>query len=338
MIIGLNLNHDYALCKLTDQELNLIEFERISRIRNHWVEPECYTLALLDQFSEDELASIELICLNSANLKHIQKHEGDLSTVNRSYIYKGLYPSFDNTSLFVKGSILAGRVNIPAIWISHYHAHAASGYFPSGFSEADILCLDGGGDYGYGAWFEGETNHISLQERLMNWNFGFSYNLFSRRQLQKNGFHEGKIMALAAFGDYRKSKDSIFTKSGLLPNKLKYPVSVHTVAKMQREFEESILDLLKNKENRKPNLVCTGGCFLNVQLNSRIASSGLYESIFIPPFVGDMGTAIGCALIGALYLKRKLPSLDVLQNPFLGENLSVERDFLLSRIGGTICD
>jgi predicted NodU family carbamoyl transferase len=331
MILGLNLNHDYALCKLTESNLHLLEFERISRIRNHWIEPECYSLAILDDFNTCEIKKIELICLNSPKLRSIKANNGNLSSNIHHYVFDGEYPSITGHDHHPNGVVNFRGFQIPAVWISHYHAHAASGYYTSSFTEADILCLDGGGDFGFGAIFEAKMEKITLIERLIDWNFGFSYNAFSRNQLAKQGFHEGKIMAMASYGKPENYLNPIFTMNGKL-RQIKFPVSVHGVAKMQQEFEQSVIKLLEMKTNRNQNLICTGGCFLNVQLNRKIAESGLYDRIYIPPYVGDMGTAIGSALIGSQLIGRKLPPLKVLQSPFLGNDMHATKQIIEQKI------
>lgn len=331
MILGLNLNHDYALCKLSESDLHLLEFERISRIRNHWVKPESYSLAILDDFNTCEIEKIELICLNSPKLRSIKANGGDLSSNVNNYVFDGEYPSRTGDSSHGKGIVNFRGFQIPAVWISHYHAHAASGYYTSSFTEADILCLDGGGDFGFGAIFEARNEQITLIERLIDWNYGFSYNEFSRNQLAKQGFHEGKIMAMASYGKPEHYLDQIFTSVGKL-EKMKFPISIHGVAKMQQQFECSVLKLLEAKVKRNRNLVCSGGCFLNVQLNRRIAESGLYERIYIPPYVGDMGTAIGSALIGSKLIGCQFPPALVLQSPFLGNEMVAPRQLIEKKI------
>jgi carbamoyltransferase len=46
------------------------------------------------------------------------------------------------------------------------------------------------------------------------------------------------------------------------------------------------------------NLYYTGGCALNIQANSAIVESNLFENIFIPPCAEDSGLAIGAAAYG----------------------------------------
>ncbi|MFE0177182.1 carbamoyltransferase N-terminal domain-containing protein [Streptomyces sp. NPDC059002] len=47
---------------------------------------------------------------------------------------------------------------------------------------------------------------------------------------------------------------------------------------------------------QRPNLVLGGGCALNIKWNTLIRSSGLFRSVFAPPFPNDAGAAIGTAV------------------------------------------
>lgn len=319
MILGINLNHDYALCLIEDGKFYLKEWERISRIRNH-PGHDCLTLRILDDFSLEELRKVELICLNSPSMQKIRERKGNLSgESSRSYQYIGEYVTPNNENGYTQGILQIDKLIIPAIWVSHYHAHAASAYYTSPYMSADILCLDGGGDFGFGALFKGSGNSLNLVNRYWDWEYGISYHHLAQRYFQLKGFHEGKLMALAAYGDPSLCEPLLFEKNGRLD--LDSIVTVHDVAKFQLEFEKAIIALLENTNSRHQNLSCAGGCFLNVSANSALAESGLYQNIFIPPYVGDMGTALGAALLGCLSINKPLPAREIIGSPFLGDDL-----------------
>jgi carbamoyltransferase len=66
------------------------------------------------------------------------------------------------------------------------------------------------------------------------------------------------------------------------------------------EFLEQLLlrgleSLLPAPSSRSHNLCITGGCALNIKWNSAIRESGLFDSVWIPPFPNDSGSAIGAA-------------------------------------------
>ncbi|MFB6435585.1 carbamoyltransferase N-terminal domain-containing protein [Streptomyces sp. NPDC056411] len=48
--------------------------------------------------------------------------------------------------------------------------------------------------------------------------------------------------------------------------------------------------------DQRPNLVLGGGCALNIKWNTSMRASGLFRSVFAPPFPNDAGAAIGTAV------------------------------------------
>lgn len=320
MIIGLNLSHDYALCSIEDGQLYLHERERTSRIRHHWVWT-CYTLEILDRYSVEELKKIELLLLSSPCMRKIERGEGNLSSEKRRYRYRGDYLRKQGGA-FSFGEVETEGVTIPAAWVSHYHAHGASAFIPSGFQTADILCLDGGGDFGYGAILRGRAGEITLSARLMDWKYGRGYHHYAEKFFGKKGFHEGKLMAVAAYGNAALVPGRVFGEDGRL-NPAEAKLSVHHAAKCQLEFEDAVMRLLETHKGDTENLVCAGGCFLNVILNRRVAESGMYKRIYIPPYVTDMGAAIGAALMGHQLRGYSLSELGELDSAYLGDDISV---------------
>ena len=325
MILGVNLNHDYAYCVIDKNKIYLREAERISRIRHHWNESS-YTLSILDDFTLGELKKIKAIYLNSPRMKDIEDKKGDLSSNKRNYTYIGDFIQQENKKGIAYGKILVAGIKINAAWVSHYHSHAASSFWASPYEKSDILCLDGGGDFGFGAWMSGNKYNISLKKRLLNIQFGLSYHFFSHKVFNTNdGFFESKVMAIASYGNRELSNnkylkyDSSLDKESLKNTK----ISVHDIAKFQFQFEEGILDLIKKNENKENYLCCSGGCFLNVGLNQKIAESGMYKGVFIPPYTSDMGTSLGCALYACLDLEGKLPNKNSINTAFLGDSIDV---------------
>jgi predicted NodU family carbamoyl transferase len=322
MIIGVNLNHDYAYCEATPQRIYVKEAERFSRIRHHW-NTTSYTLSILDELTPEQLVQTEAVYLNTPRIHKAPKRRGGLSSYRREYIYRGDYVEPETQSGIAYGTLTVGNIKISAAWVSHYHAHALSSLWASGFEEADVFCLDGGGDFGYyGAAFIGTQCEVHLRERLMA-RHGRSYHDFSQCVYgAKEGFYESKVMAMASYGTKDWSQHQILGPSGEL-GEIPSPISVHDIARFQADFEESILEILRKMAPTSDSLCCAGGCFLNVGLNRRIAEAGLYKRIYVPPFTGDVGTAIGCALYGHLAIHGRLPARALVESPFLGDNISI---------------
>lgn len=333
MLVGVNLSHDYAYATLENGEIRLFEYERRSRIRYHWNESS-YTLAVLDDLTLEELDAVQAIYFSCPRLNQLVRRSGDLSTPTRTYTYVGTYPDPSANGAVGRGEILVSDLRIPAACVSHYHAHAAAAFWPSPFTDADVFCLDGGGDFGEGAFFHATRGGLELQKRFLDVQLGSSYHHFALRVFgEKRGFFESKVMAMAAFGEARLCEDSYLSSRGRL-NHIAPEISpsVHDIADFQEQFTDKVLQLLDGAPRRSPNVACAGGCFYNVLTNLSIAESGLYEQVFIPPHVGDMGTALGCALLAALDHEVPLPDPTSLSSPFLGDEFVVTATGLMELI------
>lgn len=71
-------------------------------------------------------------------------------------------------------------------------------------------------------------------------------------------------------------------------------------AQVQSDLEEVLLEFLTRlrKQSGARNLCLAGGVALNSTANGRIAREAGFEQVFIPPWPGDEGVAIGCAWFG----------------------------------------
>jgi len=82
-------------------------------------------------------------------------------------------------------------------------------------------------------------------------------------------------------------------------NFLFYAQLAHAV---QTQVEEQVLVFLKDLQKRTgaKNLCLVGGVALNSTINGRVVRESGFEKVYIPPYPGDEGIAIGCAAFGAL--------------------------------------
>ncbi|GJD08254.1 Uncharacterized protein Gasu2_25600 [Galdieria sulphuraria] len=76
--------------------------------------------------------------------------------------------------------------------------------------------------------------------------------------------------------------------------------------RIQKDTEDIVISLIRrlSKEHNVPILGLCGGLFLNSSLNGKILSETCFRHVWIPPYPGDEGIAIGCALYGYHYFKR----------------------------------
>jgi len=91
-------------------------------------------------------------------------------------------------------------------WINHHLAHAASAYYASGFDEALILSIDGGGDRECAALFHGCGEHLSLVHTFLDYPESLG-RLYDRVTMFVIGnpphgvlLDAGKLMGLAGYG------------------------------------------------------------------------------------------------------------------------------------------
>lgn len=80
------------------------------------------------------------------------------------------------------------------------------------------------------------------------------------------------------------------------------PASARLAADVQADLEDVVLDFLGRlrEETGETRLAFCGGVALNSTLNGRLIREAGFEEVFIPPYPGDQGIAVGCAAYGHL--------------------------------------
>ncbi|MDA0666937.1 MAG: hypothetical protein O3A95_04075 [Planctomycetota bacterium] len=76
---------------------------------------------------------------------------------------------------------------------------------------------------------------------------------------------------------------------------------------LQRDLEDVVLEFLQRQreESGKTKMAFCGGVALNSTLNGRIHREAGFEEVFIPPYPGDQGLAVGCAFYGLHQLAKQ---------------------------------
>lgn len=209
----------------------------------------------------------------------------------------------------------------------HHRAHAACGYFQSGFSKAIILSIDGGGND-----FDGVTTTrsflaqgdkvLSLEKYSVD--LGNAYALIGApiseiRAGPDSDTHSlvyaGKVMGLCAYGNVREEwiepmkdfyKDKSLVNLGcrmnlrLSFNSLSGQDSYDLAATSQFVFESIATDLIMPLVTKYlTNVVLVGGCALNVLFNQKL-SEMLHEEglkLYVPPNPSDCGLSLGQLLL-----------------------------------------
>lgn len=220
------------------------------------------------------------------------------------------------------------------LFTEHHEAHAASAFYPSPFTEAAILTVDGVGEWATASYGFGHGHEIELLKELQfPDSLGLLYSAFTYFTGFRVNSGEYKLMGLAPYGEPR-FKDMILSElidlkeDGSLRLNLTYfdflgglrmtnrrlarlfggpprkPEAEITqremdlAASIQSVTEEIMLRMAHHvyKETRQKKLCLAGGVALNCVGNGRILRESPFEDIWIQPAAGDAGGALGAAL------------------------------------------
>lgn len=227
-----------------------------------------------------------------------------------------------------------GDVKIPPIVNVPHHSAHASMFFVSPFEEALVLVMDGYGDECSSSAYAGRGGRLDRlwSTDIMN-SAGLVYT-FVTEYLGFAGFgDEGKVMALAAFGEdtfverfrdvIRPTPDggyavdmSYFSYDAfgqLRPFKRKFIAAFgpprqpgepltdrhrDVAFALQTVTEEIILHMVREllKKHATRNLCMTGGVALNCVANAKILEHTDVERLWVPPCASDTGAPLGSAL------------------------------------------
>ena len=209
----------------------------------------------------------------------------------------------------------------------HHEAHAACGYYQSGFKDALIFSVDGGGvDYTETSTtrvYYGERNTINLLSKV-NADFGGPYGdigspISEIRPGPDSKEHSlayaGKVMGLCAYGtpntDWYKPMIEYYKTNNIheLGQKINLDTSFNALsgqqsydlaATSQAIFENGMMNLIKHfHKDCETNIVLVGGCALNVLFNQKLSDhlKGTKFSLYVPPNPNDCGLALGQFLL-----------------------------------------
>jgi carbamoyltransferase len=253
-------------------------------------------------------------------------------------------PEWITRKVFVKRSIRSeleaafGETSaIPPIhYIDHHASHASSAFFPSPFSDAAVLCVDGVGEWATTSAWVGESNALQpVWEIRFPHSLGLLYSAMTYFCGFKVDSGEYKVMGLAPYGepiyhakilehlidlkpdgsfrlnmdyfDYAVGNCMITDKfAHLFGGPRRKPESVITkrefdlAASVQRVLEEAMLRIGRSlsKETGQRNLCMAGGVALNCVANGKLLGERVFDRIWVQPAAGDAGGALGAALAG----------------------------------------
>ena len=222
----------------------------------------------------------------------------------------------------------------PLSFSEHHLSHAASAFYPSPFTDAIVLTMDGVGEWATTTVAIGRGRELNIVREIhFPHSLGLLYSAFTYYCGFKVNSGEYKLMGLAPYGEPRFvdliERELIEIKpDGSFKLNLKYfayatglrmtnahfdalfggparssdePLTARHMdlaASIQKVTERVVLKLAAAlaAEYRMPNLCLAGGVALNCVANGELKRSGLFENIWIQPAAGDAGGALGAAL------------------------------------------
>jgi len=227
-----------------------------------------------------------------------------------------------------------GDIDRRLLFAEHHQSHAASAFFPSPFSEAVVLTMDGVGEWATTSVSIGRGRTLEpLREIHFPHSLGLLYSAFTYYTGFKVNSGEYKVMGLAPYGTPRFASlilehvidvkpdgsfrlnldyfdyctglrmtndrmDRLFGRPARQPEEPLEPFHMDVAASIQAVTDEIMLRLTRSlaAEFGVPNLCLAGGVALNCVSNGKILRDGRFTRIWIQPAAGDAGGAVGAAL------------------------------------------
>lgn len=223
----------------------------------------------------------------------------------------------------------------PLVYPEHHESHAASAFFPSPFSEAAVVTIDGVGEWATTTIGEGQENKVRLIEHVdFPHSLGLLYSAFTYYTGFRVNSGEYKLMGLAPYGEPKfadrireelvdiredgsfrlnmkyfnycqgltmtnKRFHSLFGRPPRKPETALDEFHMDVAASIQLVTEEIILKIAHHAHalTGQENLCLAGGVALNCVANGRLLREGPFKKVWIQPAAGDAGAALGAAMM-----------------------------------------
>jgi len=209
-------------------------------------------------------------------------------------------------------------ITAPVHFVDHHFCHLTSAYYTSGFRDALVVSIDGGGDAKSArvhAVRNGEWEPLSETSAFHS--LGNYYAYVTHLCGFKANKHEGKITGLAAHGDpifVDLLKEFIDEENGHLVNRggVAFHAALDSLrarlpagwtredlaASIQRHFEDVTSRFVRHwmRVTRLQDVALAGGVFANVRVNQVVHELPEVDRVFIHPAMSDGGLPGGAAL------------------------------------------
>lgn len=225
-----------------------------------------------------------------------------------------------------------GFSNDRVVGIPHHLAHAASAYYCSGFSEADVLVADAAGSHEATSLYHASNGSLQVT-RQVDWpdSLGYFYSALTEYLGYETREGEGRIMGLAPYGDSVPAMDAFMrsvcrdTPDGYqIDNRwvgFAPPYAIPSLERrlgprarsvqdletarlrdvahaLQKRLEDIVVHLLE-RWGAGSTLCLAGGVALNCKMNGVLLETGRFDHVFVQPASNDPGSALGAALVAA---------------------------------------
>ena len=338
-ILGISaFYHDSAACLINDSGIvAAAQEERFTRVKHDHSFP---VNAVRYCLKEAGIGPAELDCVAFYE-KPFVKFERILETYLQ-YCPKGLGSFLMSIPLWMRQKLWIPDVirketgyEGEIVFCEHHESHAASAFFPSPYSRAAFLTIDGAGEWATASYGVGYDNRVEVLSQLeFPHSLGLLYSAFTYYTGFKVNSGEYKMMGLAPYGR-PKYVDIIYKhlvdlkEDGSMAMNMRYfdycagftmtnhrfdrlfggppraPESPLTQREMdiassvQKVTEEIVLSMARHvrRETGETKLCLAGGVALNCVANGMLIRSGIFDDVWIQPAAGDAGGALGCAYI-----------------------------------------
>jgi carbamoyltransferase len=210
----------------------------------------------------------------------------------------------------------------PIVFVDHHFSHACSAYFTSGFDDALVVSIDGGGDGLSSAVYKMQDGKFEKLHEVSAYNsLGNYYAYVTHICGFKAMKHEGKITGLAAHGnpiyipllkkfiDYENG--TFVNKGGVVFREAKLKIQNELpegwtkkdlAASIQQHFERLVCEYIKYWADKTGlrDIAVAGGVFANVRVNEEIHNLEEINRIFIHPHMSDGGMSVGAAFTACI--------------------------------------
>jgi carbamoyltransferase len=215
----------------------------------------------------------------------------------------------------------------PVHFLDHHLCHAASAYYTSGYEDALVVTIDGGGDGQSCRVFDVVDGRFHQLASVSSFDsLGAFYSYATQICGFKAGRHEGKITGLAAYGspvhvgqlrrllvqrDGRvQNVGNVFFHSALRALERLLPRDFQhrdLAASIQAYTEEMVVGLVEHwlRRSGRSRVALAGGLFGNVRVNQRVHEIPGVTAVYVHPGMSDEGLPVGAALLIEHRLSRR---------------------------------